>query len=347
MDINISKLATVCLLLYSTTSLSAELVGAGSMIPGSLMKAWGEVYSRRNSEFLLNYQGSTPAEGIKRIVNKEVDFSAVDMPLNIEELQSKGLMQFPYVLGAIAPIVNLPGVYAGQFKLDGKVLGDIFLGNIKKWNDPAIAALNPRMKLPSENIIIVHRKAAAGVKTIIGNYLAKNNSQWNTVNGDNMGGTWPAGSIEVKDAVENFATLKKTQFSLGYGAIALAMKHGLSYVQLKNQAGNFVSPSFDNVAAAAANAKWDVSNGFNVVLTDQPGATSWPMSFASFLLVRKQSDTPERRRELLKFFKYNFRYGGLKAIENDHIPLPEDVTTTVRASWSGFVDDKGVPVYKD
>jgi phosphate transport system substrate-binding protein len=347
MHINISKLATVCLFVYSTTAVSAELVGAGSMIPGSLMKAWGEVYSLRNSDFVLKYQGSSPAEGIKRIVNKEVDFSAVDMPLNIGELQSKGLMQFPYALGAIAPIVNLPGVFAGQFRLDGKVLGDIFLGNIKKWNDPAIVALNPKIKLPNENIIIVYRKAAPGVKTIIGNYLAKNNTQWNTVNGDSMAGAWPAGSIEVKDAVENFDTIKKTQFCLGYGAIALTMKHGLSYVQMKNQAGIFVSPSFDNVAAAAANATWDVSNGFNVVLTDQPGASSWPMSFASFLLVRKQSATPERSKELLKFFKYNLRYGGLKAIENDHIPLPEDVTAIVRASWVGIVDDKGVPVYKD
>lgn len=347
MHINISRLITALVFFYSTAAVSVEIVGTGSMVPGPLIKAWSEVYSSRNSDFLLKYKGINPAEGIKQIANKEVDFSAVDMPLNIEELQTKGLMQFPFALGAIAPIVNLPNVSAGQFKLDGKVLGDIFLGNIKKWNDPAIAVLNPKMILPDENIIIVHRATSPGVKTMIGNYLAKNNAQWNSVKGDSMGGDWPAGSIEVKDSAENFAIIKKTQYCLGYGAISLAMKHSLSYVQLKNQAGNFISPSFDNVIAAAANAKWDVSNGFNVVLTDQPGASTWPMSFASFLLVRKQSATPERSRELLKFFKYNFRHGGLKAYEYEYIPLPEEVTATVRASWGGIVDDKGVPVYKD
>jgi phosphate transport system substrate-binding protein len=162
-----------------------------------------------------------------------------------------------------------------------------------------------------------------------------------------MGGTWPSSSIEVKDAVENFATIKKTQYCIGYGAISLAMKHGLSYTQLKNQAGNFISHSFENVAAAAGNAKWDESNGFNVVLTDQPGATSWPMSFASYVLVRKQSANAERSKEMLKYFKYNLRYGGLKAIEYDYIPMPEEVTATVRASWSGIVDDKGVSIYKN
>ena len=346
MRINIYRFILVFFFTQSS-AFSIEIVGAGSMIPAPLMKAWSEVYVSRSPEFSLKYQGSNPAEGIKRIVSKDVDFGSIDMPLNIDELQKNGLVQFPFALGAIAPIVNLPGVYAGQFKLDGKVLGDIFLGSIKKWNDPAIAALNPKIKLPNEDIIIVHRVASPGVRTIIGDYLAKNNAQWKAIKGDSMGGTWPSGSIEVKDAVENFATIKKTQYCLGYGAISLAMKHGLSYVQLKNLAGNFISPSYENVAAAASNARWDQSNGFNEVLTDQPGATSWPMSFASFVLVRKQSSTPERSREMLKYFKYSLRYGGLKAIENEYIPLPDGVTSIVRTSWGAIVDDKGVPVYKE
>lgn len=347
MHINMLRLISVLVALAATDVFSVEIVGAGSMIPAPLMKAWSEVYIARNPDFSLKYQGSNPADGIKRIVNKEVDFSNVDMPLNIDELKQNGLMQFPFALGAIAPIVNLPNVYAGQFRLDGKVLGDIFLGNIKKWSDPAIAALNPKIKLPDEAIIIVHRISSPGVRTIIGDFLAKNNAQWKASRGDSMGGAWPAGSIEVKDAVENFAVIKKTPYCLGYGSISLAMKHGLSYVQLKNQAGNFISPSYENVAAAADSAKWDVTNGFNEVLTDQPGASSWPMSFASFVLVRKQSASPERTRDMLKYFKYSLRYGGLKAVEYDYIPLPEAVTATVRASWSAIVDDKGIPVYKD
>lgn len=347
LKIRFTRLIALLAIVSPTYVFATEIIGAGSMIPVPLMKAWSEVYTTRNPGFLLKYQGSNPAEGIKRIVNKEVDFSSVDMPFSIEELNKNGLMQFPFALGAIAPIVNLPNVYPGQFKLDGKTLGDIFLGNITKWNDPAILALNPKIRLPDANIVIVHRVASPGVRTIIGDFLAKNNSQWKAAKGDSMGGAWPASSIEVKDAVENFATIKKTQYCLGYGAISLAMKHGLSYVQMKNLAGNFVSPSDENVSAAAINAKWDESNGFNVVMTDQPGATSWPMSFASFVLVRRQSPDPERSREMLKYFKYSLRYGGLKAVEYDFTPLPEAVTSIIRASWNNIVDDKGVPVYKD
>jgi phosphate transport system substrate-binding protein len=347
MNISLPRLIGLLVIVSPTFAFATEVIGAGSMIPVPLMKAWSDVYTSRNPGFLLKYQGSNPAEGIRRIVNKEVDFSSIDMPFKLEELNKNGLLQFPFALGAIAPIVNLPNVYPGQFRLDGKTLGDIFLGKITKWNDPVISALNPKIRLPDENIVIVHRVASPGVRTIIGDFLAKNNTQWKSTNGDSMGGNWPATAIEVKDAVENFATIKKTQYCIGYGAISLAMKQGLSYVQLKNQAGNFVSPSDENVSAAAVNAKWDESNGFNVVMTDQPGATSWPMSFASFVLVRKQSADPERSREMLKYFKYSLRYGGLKAVEYDYTPLPEEVTSIVRASWNNIVDEKGQPVFKD
>ena len=162
-----------------------------------------------------------------------------------------------------------------------------------------------------------------------------------------MGGSWPATSIEVKTPAESLEKIKNTQYAFGYGPVSLALKNKLSYVQMKNKAGNFVSPSDENVSAAAVNAKWDESTGFDVVLSDQPGATSWPITSASFVLVRKLSEQPERSREILKYFKYSLRYGGLKAVQYDFIPLPESVTSVVRSSWKSIVDEKGEPVFKD
>lgn len=346
---NISLLRLIVLLVYisPTAAYAVEASGTGSMIPGPLIKVWSEAYSMHSPTTVIKYKGSNPADGIKRLVSKEVDFSSIDMPLNMAELKKNELMQFPFALGAVAPIVNLPGVYPGQFKLDGQTLGDIFLGNIKKWNDPAIAALNPGIRLPDAEIIIIHRVSPPGISTIIGDYLAKTNSQWKAVKGDGMAGTWPATAIEVKDPIENIAMIKKTQYGIGYGPVSQIMKNGLAYAQMKNRAGKFISPSDENISAAAVNANWDESNGFDVVLTDQPGASSWPLSMASYALVHKVSTHPERTREALKYFKYSLRYGGLKAVQYDYIPLPDSVKSVVSASWKSIVDEKGVPVFKD
>lgn len=344
---NLLKLGVFFAFMLPAALMAVEITGAGSMIPVHLMKAWGDAYSQRTPGTTIKYQGSTPAEGIKRLINKEIDFASIDMPLSLEELNKNGLMQFPFVLGAIAPMVNLHNVYIGQLRLDAKVLGDIFLGNIKRWNDPAIVAMNPKVLLPDAEIIVVHRFASPGVKTMIGDLLAKNNAQWKEIKGSSMGGSWPATAIEVKNPKEHFEKIKQNPNSIGYGSIPLAMRHGLPYVKMRNIEGNFVSPSDENVSAAASNAKWDESNGFNVVLTDQPGANTWPMSNTSFILLRKTSERPEHTRELLKFFKYGLRYGGLKAVESDYIPLPDTVAKVVQKSWNNIVDEKGVPVLKD
>lgn len=347
MKIVIALFIALFLVVSPSFVFASEASGTGSMIPGPLIKVWSDAYAMYSKTSVIKYKGSSPADGIKRLMDKEVDFSSIDMPLNSEELNKKGLMQFPFALGAVAPIVNLPGVYPGQFKLDGNTLAEIFLGNIRKWNDPAIIALNPNINLPNVEIIVIHRASPPGISTIIGDYLAKNNSQWKTIKGDGMSGTWPATAIEVKDPVQNIEMLKKTQFAIGYGPTSHIMKHGLAYVQLKNKAGNFISPSDENISAAAVNAKWEESNGMDIVLTDQSGPSSWPLSMASFALVRKVSDNPERSREVLKYFKYSLRYGGLKAVQYDYIPLPDSVRNVVRASWRNIVDEKGVPVFKD
>lgn len=301
----------------------------------------------RSPTTVIKYKGSNPADGIKRLVSKEADFSGIDMPLNINFLQKNGLMQLPFALGGIAPVVNLPNVFRGQLKLDGNTLAEIFLGNIKKWNDPALIALNPNITLPDAEIIVIHRVSPPGISTIIGNYLAKVHPQWKTIKGDGMAGTWPDKSIEVKDPNEYAAMMKKTQYSIGYLPVPQIMRNGLVYAQLKAKSGTFISPSDENISAAAENAKWDESDGFDVVLTDQPGATSWPLSFASFVLVHKVSEHPERSRDFLKYFRYSLRNGGLAAVQNDYIPLPESVRSVINSSLNSVVDDKGVPILKN
>jgi len=347
MSISLLRVVVVLLVFSPSIVFATEVNGTGSMIPGPLLKVWSDAYSMRSPSLAIKYKGTNPADGIKRLVAKEVDFSSIDMPLSTAELNKNGLVQFPFALGAVAPIVNLPGVYPGQLKLDGNVLGEIFLGNIKKWNDPAIVALNPNISLPDAGIIIIHRVSPPGISTIIGDYLAKTNPHWKAIKGDGMAGTWPTSAIEVKDPNENVAALKKTQYSIGYAPIPHIMKNGLAYAQLKNKAGNFISPSDENISAAAENAKWEESIGMDIVLTDQPGESSWPLSMASFALIQKVSEQPERTREVLKYFKYSLRYGGLKAVQFDYIPLPDSVRNVVRANWNKVVDSKGNPVFKD
>lgn len=347
MNIRLPGVIALIIAVFPAITYATEAIGTGSMIPGPLIKVWSEAYSMYSPSSSIKYKGSNPADGIKRLVEKAVDFSNIDMPLNADELNKKGLLQFPFALGAVAPVVNLPGVYPGQFKMDGNTLAEIFLGNIKKWNDPAIVALNPNIRLPDAGIIIIHRASPPGISTIIGDYLSKNSPQWKAIKGDGMAGSWPASSIEVKDPIENVERIKKTQYAIGYGPIAHIMKNGLAYAQLKNRAGNYISPSDENISAAAENAKWEESKGLDIVITDQPGSSSWPLSMASFALVRKVSDQPERTKEVLKYFKYSLRYGDLKAVQQDFIPLPDSVSKVVRASWNNIVDEKGNPVLKD
>lgn len=332
-----------------TTIFAVEVTGAGSTLPAPLMKVWSDSYSLRFPSSVIKYQSSSPIDGIKRLVSNEIDFSIIDMPLSKVNLEKNGLIQLPLVLGGVTPIVNLPDVFPGQLRLDGITLGEIFLGNIKQWNDPAIVALNRNMHLPNEKIIIVHRVSPPGIRTLIGDYIAKTHPRWKAIKGDgDMSGVWPATAIEVKDPAENIATIKKTPYSIGYGPIQQVLKNGLIYVKLKNKAGNFVSPDSENISAAASNALWDNSNGFDVVLTYQEGANSWPMSNASFVLMRKVSSHPERSKEVVKYFKYCLKPAGLQAVlQTSFISLPRTVKSITQTSWNSIVDEKGVSVAKD
>ncbi|MGV8934357.1 MAG: phosphate ABC transporter substrate-binding protein PstS [Gallionellaceae bacterium] len=331
---------------FSTQLFAGEASGTGSMIAGPLIRVWGDAYTMHSPNSAIKYKGSNPADGIHKVINKEADFSGMDMPLSLEQLNKDGLVQFPVSLGGIAPIINLPNVYPGQLKLDGDVLASIFLGEINRWDDPVLVALNPDIKLPSEHIVIIHRVSPPGVSTIIGDYLSKHSVLWKTQKGDGMAGNWPAGSVEVKDLTDNVAKNKEIKYSIGYLAVPQIMKNKLNYTKMKTKSGNFISPSDENISAAAVNATWDSSNGFDVRLTDQPGNDSWPLSFASFVLMKKESPRPEHSKELLQFFKYSLRYGGLKAIQYDYIPLPDSVRESISSALGSVVDEKGVPLLK-
>ncbi len=309
-----------------------EIMGAGSAIPGVLINAWAEDYAMRSPAYVIKFKASTPADGIKRLINKDVDFSSIDMPLNNADLKKNDLIQIPIALGVVVPLFNLPNIYTGQLKLDGQTLGDIFLGNIKKWNDPALVALNPNLKLPNADIIVIRRVSPPGMSTVVGDYLAKTHSQWKAIKGDTMAGDWPATSIATETTSDNITMNKKTLYSIGYGPASMAIANGLAYAQMKNKAGNFVSPSDDNISAAALNATWDESKGFDVVLTNPSGANSWPITMTSFVLVRKSSENNGRSKEVLKYIKYSLRNGSLKAFQNNYTPLPDAVSSVVRLS---------------
>ena len=332
------NLIVLAAFVFHGSAYAVELTGTGSMTPGPLIKIWAEDYSARNPSVVIKYQGSSPADGVKRLLSKEVDFSSIDMPLSMEELKKNNLVQIPVALGVIVPMVNLPNIYTGQLRLDGPTLGDIFLGHIKKWDAPAIAALNPNLRLPSADIIVIRRISPPGISTILGDYLAKTHPQWKSIKGDTMAGDWPATSIAVNNPPENIEMIKKTAYSIGYGPASLAIKHGLAYVQMKNKAGNFVSPSDENISAAAANTNWDANDGFNVILTDQSGVNTWPISMTSFILIRKSGEHTERNKELMKYIKYSLRNGGLKAFQINYIPLPEKVSSLVRTNMDSMAN---------
>lgn len=341
----VSVVWTALILGLTNPASAEEIKGTGTILPAILMNSWGKAYTKHHPAVAFKYKGINTNEGVQSLLNDEIDFAVLDMPLSKEEITKNGFIQFPVALAAVTPIVNIPGVHMGQLRLSGKVIGDIFLGNITVWNDPAIVELNPKAKLPNEPIIVVHRSAPVGVKTIIGEYIAKNNPQWNTLKGSTMTDHWPATAIEAKSPKETFEIMKKTPYSIGYASLPFSIKSGLPYVHLKNPAGYFVGPSDENIIAASINAKWDAQSEFNESLSDQPGMTSWPMTNTSFVLVRKVSARPEQTKLVLNFFKSSLKTGALNAVAADYVPLPHAVRLRVMESWKGVTDTSGTPIF--
>ena len=329
----------------STPAAAIDLTGAGATFPYPIYAKWAEAY-RAKSGVGMNYQSIGSGGGIKQIQNKTVDFGASDMPLKPEELEKDGLVQFPTVIGGDVPVVNLEGVKAGDLKLTGPVLADIYLGKISKWNDLAIAKLNPGAKLPDSDITVVHRSDGSGTTFIWVNYLSKVSPEWKQKVGEGTSVAWPTGvGGKGNEGVASY--VQRVKGSIGYVEYAYALQNKMTYVQVQNRDGTFVSPSSETFKAAAAGADWNKAPGYYLVLTDQPGKNAWPISGATFILMYKTQAKPETAREVLKFFDWAYSNDGDKLADAlDYVPLPDTVTAQIRGTWKAQIKDaSGKPVY--
>lgn len=324
------------------TAMAADITGAGATFPYPLYAKWATTYKATTNNS-MNYQSIGSGGGIKQIQSKTVDFGASDMPLKAEELEKSGLTQFPTVIGGVVPVVNVPGISAGQVKFTGPVLADIFLGKISKWNDPALAGLNPGVKLPDQKITVVRRSDGSGTSFIFTNYLSKVSSEWASKVGSNTAVNWPTGvGGKGNEGVANYVT--RIKGAIGYVEYAYAKQNKLAYGQLKNESGSFVSPDEKTFKAAAANADWKKAPGFYLILTNQAGKDSWPISGATFILMHKKQDKPAQGTEVLKFFDWAYKNGDKTALELDYIPMPDSVKAVIRTSWKQITDASGKPV---
>jgi phosphate transport system substrate-binding protein len=284
----------------------------------------------------MNYQSIGSGGGIKQIKAKTVDFGASDKPLTPEELEKHGLTQFPTVMGGVVPVINVDGIKEGQIKLTGTVLADIFMGKIKKWNDPAIAGLNKGVALPAGEITVVHRSDGSGTTFLFTNYLTKVSPEWKDKVGSEASVAWPVGTGgKGNEGVANF--VKQIKGSIGYVEFAYAKQNKMNYAQLQNKDGVFVSPTEDNFKAAAANAQWDKAPGFYEILTDEPGKASWPITGATFILMHKSQASPAQAAEVLKFFEWAYTSGDNMALELDYIPMPDSVVKLIQGSWKANI----------
>ena len=321
----------------STATLAADITGAGSTFAYPIYSKWAEMYKKTSGNG-LNYQSIGSGAGIKQIKAKTVDFGASDMPLPVEELNEAGLMQFPTIMGGVVTIVNLDGVAPGQLKLTGPVIADIYLGKIAKWNDQAIAALNPGVKLPAEDITVVHRADGSGTSFLFTNYLSQTNPDFKAKIGAGTAVKWAVGvGGKGNDGVA--ANVQRIKGSIGYVEWAYAKKNKLAHTQLKNRDGNFLQPDDENFKAAAANADWVKAPGFGVVLTDQAGKNAWPITGVTYAIVHKSQADAAKGKEVLKFFDYAFKNGDAAAAELDYVPMPDSVTKLVETAWKNNVKD--------
>jgi phosphate transport system substrate-binding protein len=322
-----------------------EISGAGATFPYPVYAKWAEKYHNLHG-VKMNYQSIGSGGGIKQIKAKTVDFGASDAPLKAEELDSAGLMQFPMVMGGVVPVVNLPGVPHGKMKLSGQVLADIFLGKIKNWNDSRIAALNSGIKLPDTRIAVIHRADGSGTTWIYTNYLSKVSDEWKSKVGNNKSVAWPTGfGGKGNEGVASY--VRRIKGAIGYVEYAYALQNKMNYALLKNRAGHYVAPTSKNFQAAAAGADWAHAKGFYMVLTDQPGANSWPITGATFILVYKTQAKPATGKAVLSFFDWAYHNGGSMAEELDYVPMPSSVVSLVEKTWSREIkSESGSPVWQ-
>ena len=336
---NMIKSAVVMAIAASTlaTTYAADLTGAGSTFMYPIASKWAEAYKKTSGNG-LNYQSIGSGGGIKQIKAKTVDFGASDMPLKAEELQADGLEQFPAIMGGVVAVVNLDGITPGKLKLSGDVLAAIYLGKITKWSAPEIVSLNPGVKLPAEDITVVHRADGSGTSFLFTDFLSKSNPEFKKVVGAGTAAKWPVG-VGGKGNEGVAANVQRIKNSIGYVEFAYAKKNKMLFTQLKNKDGQFVEPSEESFKAAASNADWAKTPGFGVVLTNQPGKASWPITGATFVLLQKVQADGVKGKEVLKFFDWAYKNGTAMATELDYVPMPAAVIKLVEDSWKAQLKD--------
>jgi phosphate transport system substrate-binding protein len=319
--------------LTTTKAIAAvtEISGAGATFPYPVYAKWAEAYNK-SSGVKMNYQSIGSGGGIKQITAKTVDFGASDAPLTADELNQAGLLQFPMVMGGVVPVVNLPDIKAGQLKLSATVLADIYLGKVEKWNDSAITSLNPGLPLPNKSITVVHRSDGSGTTWIYTNYLSKVSPEWKSRVGNDKAVAWPVGvGGKGNEGVASYVS--RIKGAIGYVEYAYALQNKMASVKLQNQAGKYVDPTSASFQAAAASADWSNAPGFYMVLTDQPGDTSWPITGATFILMHKKQEKPDVAKAVLGFFAWAYQNGGDMAAGLDYVPMPNSVVDLVEKNW--------------
>ena len=326
----------------SFTSLAAaqNVTGAGASFPAPLYSKWAADYNKATS-VKVNYQSVGSGAGLRQIEAKTVDFGASDAPLKDEELAKKGLVQFPTVIGGVVPVVNIKGIAPGQLKLSGQLLGDIYLGKITKWTDPAIKALNPTLALPDETIAPVRRADGSGTTFIFTNYLSKVNTEWKTKVGEGTAVNWPVGAGgKGNEGVAAF--VGRLPNSIGYVEYSYVKQNKMTFAQMRNTAGTFVSPDDTAFKAAAVGADWTKS--FYQILTEQPGKDAWPITGATFILMQKVQDKPAQATQVLKFLEWAYKNGDQTAEQLDYVPMPANVKAVIEKSWAEIKDASGKPI---
>ena len=331
----IKAIVAAGLVAASTSAFAADITGAGATFPFPIYSKWADAYKKETGNG-LNYQSIGSGAGIKQIQAKTVTFGATDAPLKAEQLDKDGLAQWPMVMGAIVPVVNLEGIKPGELVLSGEVLGDIYLGKIAKWNDAAIAKLNPNLKLPADAITVVRRSDGSGTSFNFTDYLSKANAEWKAKVGTGQAVEWPVG-VGAKGNEGVAGNVSQTKNSIGYVEYAYAKQNKLTYAAMVNKAGKTVQPTIAAFQAAAANADWAKSPGYYVILTDQPGEASWPLTAATFILMYKEPQDKAASAEAIKFFKWSFEKGQKMAEELDYIPMPDSVVKLIEKTWSADI----------
>jgi phosphate transport system substrate-binding protein len=330
------SVALVALFSVVSVAVAQDVTGAGATFPAPIYAKWAEAYKNTGGA-KVNYQSIGSSGGIRQITAKTVDFGATDAPLKPEELEKLGMIQFPTVIGGLVPAINLPNIKPGELRLSGAVLGDIYLGKITKWNDKAIADLNPSLTLPNQDIAVVRRADGSGTTFIFTNYLSKVNAEWKQKVGEGAAVQWPLG-LGGKGNEGVSAFVQRIPYSIGYVEYSYAKTNKLNYAIVQTADGTWVQPDDDTFKAAAAGATWTKS-AFYEILTNQPGKQSWPITGATFILIYKTQEKPQVAVEVMKFFDWSLKNGGKLAAELDYVPLPDSVVKLITTAWAQNVKD--------